>query len=142
MLDVATRNGFVFDTVQMPLNVMDAHFRSFEREVVPVALERDMGILAMKTFGDPHILATGVLTPIEMLHYSLNLPASVVITGIDKPEVLNQAIEAANTFEPLEPERVAQMLAKTEKLALDGKTELYKTSHFFDGTVQNPGWLG
>jgi aryl-alcohol dehydrogenase-like predicted oxidoreductase len=69
MIDVATANGFTFDTVQMPLNVMDAHYESFEKKVIPVALGLDMGILAMKTFGDPHILATKAVDPIDMLHY-------------------------------------------------------------------------
>jgi hypothetical protein len=101
-----------------------------------------MGILAMKTFGDSHILETKAVDPIEMLHYGMNLPTSVVITGIDKPEILDQALRAATTFQPLSDERVAAILAKTADLARDGKTELYKTSHFFDSTVQNPSWLG
>jgi aryl-alcohol dehydrogenase-like predicted oxidoreductase len=142
MIDVATANGFTFDTVQMPLNVMDAHYESFEKKVIPVALGLDMGILAMKTFGDPHILATKAVDPIDMLHYGMNLPTSVVITGIDKPEILDQALRAATTFEPLSDAKVASMLAKTADLARDGKTELYKTSHFYDSTVQNPAWLG
>jgi len=102
----------------------------------------DMGILAMKTFGDGHIVATGAVAPIDMLHYGLNLPTSVVITGIDRPDILDQAIEAATTFRPLEEAMVNALLAKTAGLARDGKTELYKSSHFFDGTVQNPSWLG
>ena len=141
-IEVAKQHGFTFDTVQMPLNVMDAHFRSFEKKVLPVARELDMGILAMKTFGDPHILRTGAVDPIDMLHYGMNLPTSVVITGIDKPEILDQALRAATTFKPLSEEKVAEMLAKTAELARDGRTELYKTSHFFDSTVQNPSWLG
>jgi aryl-alcohol dehydrogenase-like predicted oxidoreductase len=142
MIDVAKRHGFTFDTVQMPLNVMDAHFESFEKKVVPVAQELDMGILAMKTFGDHHILDTKLVDPIEMLHYGMNLPTSVVITGIDKPEILDQALRAATTFRPLSEKRVAEILAKTADLAGGGTTELYKTSHFFDSTVQNPSWLG
>jgi aryl-alcohol dehydrogenase-like predicted oxidoreductase len=142
MIDVATRHGFTFDTVQMPLNVMDAHFESFEKKVLPVARELDMGILAMKTFGDHHILDTKLVDPIDMLHYGMNLPTSVVITGIDKPEILDQALRAATTFQPLSEEKVAEILAKTAELARDGGTELYKTSHFFDSTVQNPSWLG
>jgi aryl-alcohol dehydrogenase-like predicted oxidoreductase len=142
MIEVAKRHGFTFDTVQMPLNVMDAHFESFEKKVIPVARELDMGILAMKTFGDHHILDTKLVDPIEMLHYGMNLPTSVVITGIDKPEILDQALRAATTFEPLSEEKVAEILAKTAELARDGATELYKTSHFFDSTVQNPSWLG
>jgi aryl-alcohol dehydrogenase-like predicted oxidoreductase len=142
MIDVAKRHGFTFDTVQMPLNVMDAHFESFEKKVVPVAQELDMGILAMKTFGDHHILDTKLVDPIDMLHYGMNLPTSVVITGIDKPEILDQALRAATTFQPLSAEKVAELLAKTADAARDGATELYKTSHFFDSTVQNPSWLG
>jgi len=142
MIEVARAHRFTFDTVQMPLNVMDAHFKSFERKVLPVALELDMGILAMKTFGDKFILETGAVSPIDMLHYGLNLPTSVVITGIDKPEILDQAIAAATTFAPLSAEKVAEILAKTAGLAVEGKSELYKTTHFFDSTVQNPSWLG
>jgi uncharacterized protein len=142
MLDVAQKNNFTFDTVQMPLNVMDAHYESFEKRVLPVAQKLDMGILAMKTFGDAHILATGAVAPIDMLHYGLNLPTSVVITGIDRPDILDQAIEAATTFRPLAEPEVNALLAKTADLARDGKTELYKSSHFFDSTVQNPSWLG
>jgi len=142
MIELARRRNFTFDTVQMPLNVMDAHFRSFERMVLPVARELDMGVLAMKTFGDNHILKTGILDPIDMLHYGMNLPTSVVITGIDSPRVLEQAVRAAETFAPMTPERVAALLAKTAPLAREGATELYKTTRFFDSTFQNPSWLG
>jgi hypothetical protein len=96
----------------------------------------------MKTFGDKFILETGAVSPIDMLHYGLNLPTSVVITGIDRPEILDQAIAAATTFSPLPPDKVAEILAKTAGLAVEGKSELYKTTHFFDSTVQNPSWLG
>ncbi len=142
MIDVARAHDFVFDTVQMPLNVMDAHFRSFERDVLPVATELDMGVIAMKTFGDHKILDAGLLDPIDMLHYGMNLPTSVVVTGIDSQAVLDQAIRAAETFEPVPVERVAAWLAKTAPVAADGATELYKTTQFFDSTAQNPHWLG
>lgn len=142
MIDLATRHDFTFDTVQMPLNVFDAHYKSFEKIVLPVAQQLDMGVLAMKTFGDANLLETGVVDPIDMLHYGLNLPTSVVITGIDKPEILDQAISAATTFAPLTPAQVDALLAKTADLARDGSYERYKTSHFFDSTVQNPSWLG
>jgi diketogulonate reductase-like aldo/keto reductase len=141
MIDVAAKHGFTFDTVQMPLNVMDAHYNSFEKHVLPVANKLGMGVLAMKTFGDHSILDTGAVEPIDMLHYGMNLPVSTVVTGIDKMSVLDQAVTAATTFVPLPAERVAAILAKTEKLAADGSTELYKTTHVFDGTVQNPQWL-
>ena len=142
MFDVAERHGFTFDTVQMPLNVMDAHYESFQRTVIPVAQRHGTAILAMKTFGDHHILDTHVLDPIEMLHYSMNLPVASVVTGIDAPHILDQAIVAAQTFRPLSDQEVTAMLAKTAQLAQNGSTELYKTSHTFDGTYQHPEWLG
>jgi hypothetical protein len=125
----------------MPLNVMDAHYDSFEQAVIPVAKRLDMGIIGMKTFGDHHILDTGVVDPISMLHYGMNLPTSTVVTGIDTPDVLAQAVTAATTFRPLDDAQVASILAKTARLAASGSTELYKTSHIFDGTIQNPQWL-
>jgi len=142
MIELAKQHGFTFDTVQMPLNVFDAHYESFEKQVLPVAQSLDMGILAMKTFGDHELLDTGAVDPIDMLHYSMNLPTSVVITGIDKPEILEQAVRAATTFRPLSPEKVAEILAKTTGIARDGSHEFYKTSRFFDSTFQNPSWLG
>ncbi len=100
-----------------------------------------MGIIAMKTFGDHHILDTGAVDPITMLQYGINLPTSTVVTGIDTRAVLEQAVKAATTFEPLSVAQVSAILAKTARLAANGKTELYKTTHVFDGTVQNPQWL-
>jgi aryl-alcohol dehydrogenase-like predicted oxidoreductase len=142
MIDLADKNGFTFDTVQMPLNVFDAHYKSFAAQVIPVAQAHDMGILGMKTFGDANLLETGLVDPIDMLHYGMNLPTSVVITGIDKPEILDQAIKAATTFKPLSDAEVKAILDKTADAARDGKLERYKTSHFFDSTFQNPSWLG
>ena len=142
MIDLATQHGFTFDTVQMPLNIFDAHFSSFEKNVLPVAQKLDMGVLAMKTFGDFNLLEAGVVDPIDMLHYGMNLPTSVVITGIDKPEILDQAITAATTYQPLSEAKVAEILAKSANLARDGAYERYKTSRYFDSTFQNPSWLG
>lgn len=142
MIELAGRHGFTFDTVQMPLNVFDAHYNSFEKNVIPVAQKLDMGILAMKTFGDHNRLETGLVDPIDMLHYGMNLPVSVVITGIDTPEVLDQAVRAAGSFTPLSRAQVDAILAKTAGLARDGAYERYKTSRFFDSTFQNPSWLG
>ncbi len=141
MIDIASKNGFTFDTVQMPLNVMDAHFNSFEKAVIPAARKLDMGIIGMKTFGDHHILDTGAVEPVMMLHYGMNLPITTVVTGIDKPAILDQALTAAATFRPLTEAQVAGVLAKTAGLAANGSTELYKTTHIFDGTIQNPQWL-
>jgi aryl-alcohol dehydrogenase-like predicted oxidoreductase len=142
MLKVAADHGFRFDAVQMPLNVMDAHFRSFAHLVVPELVKQKIGILGMKSMGDGVILKSKTVSPMECLHYALSLPTSVVITGIDKPAILDQAIEAAKTFKPMNREQVAQLLAKTREVAMAGKYELFKTSSHFDSTAKNPDWLG
>jgi len=142
MLETAQKHGFHFDTVQMPVNVMDAHFRSFTKEVMPVAVKQGIGILAMKTFGDHFILDSKTVEPIEALHYGLTQPVSVVITGIDSPAILEQALTAARTFQPLSDTQIASLLSRTQQAASEGKFELFKTTNHFDGTAQNPKWLG
>ncbi|AFE10710.1 oxidoreductase [Corallococcus coralloides DSM 2259] len=142
MLETAKQHGFRFDTVQLPLNVMDAHFNSFEKRVLPVLVKEGIGVLAMKSMGDPFILDSKTVTAPECLRYNLSLPVSVVITGIDSQERLQQALTAARTFKPLTEKDVQALLARTKDAAQDGAYEKYKTSHHFDGTVQNPQWLG
>lgn len=142
MLEVADRHKFQFDTVQMPLNVMDAHFRSFGRLVLPELLKRNIGVLGMKSMGDTTMLKSNVATATECLHYALSLPASVVITGIDKPELLDQALKAARTYKQVTKEQISALLARTAPAAADGKWELFKTSAHFDSTATHPEWLG
>jgi aryl-alcohol dehydrogenase-like predicted oxidoreductase len=142
MLEIAAAHKFRFDTVQMPLNVMDAHFRSFEHQVLPRLIADEIGVLGMKSMGDPFILQSKTVTPIECLHYALNLPTSTVITGIDKMKVLDQAVEAARTFKPMSKEAVAHLLARTAAAAATGRYELFKTESRYDGTAHNPQWLG
>jgi diketogulonate reductase-like aldo/keto reductase len=142
MFEVAEKHGFHFDTVQMPLNVMDAHYDSFEHGVLPVALQHGTGVLGMKTFGDPFIVESKAATPLEMLHYPMSLPVSLQVCGIDSMPIMQQALDAVRSFKPLTGEQRARLLAKTAIVAADGKTERYKVSHHFDGTVQNPQWLG
>ena len=142
MLAMAAKHNFTFDSVQMPLNVMDAHFNSFERKVLPVLLKNDIGVLGMKPMGDHFILDSKTATAVECLHYAMNLPSSVVITGCDSIPILQQALQAARSFKPLDSSVVASLLAKTAKAAEAGQFELYKTSHNFDGTYANPQWLG
>ncbi len=142
MLDTARNHGFHFDTVQMPLNVMDAHFRSFGHEVLPVLVREGIAPLGMKAFGDHAILDSKTVTPIEGLHYCLNLPVAVQITGIDSQAVLDQAFEAARTFKPMSEAQVASLLERTREAAQLGRFELYKTTNNNDGTARNPKWLG
>ncbi len=142
MLEVADQHKFTFDTVQMPLNVMDTHYESFAKIVLPILQEKNIGVLGMKPMGDPFILHSGEVTPIECLRYSLSLPTSVVITGCDSMPILQQALDVAHSFKPLsEAERVS-LLKKTAEAAKSGEFELYKTSHHFDGTYHHPEWLG
>ena len=142
MLEISAKHGFRFDAVQMPLNVMDAHFRSFEHQVLPALVRQRIGVLGMKSMGDQIILKSRVVTPIECLHYAMSLPTSVVITGIESMKILDQALEAVRTFQPMTEEQVKTLLAHTAKAASDGKYELFKTSSQFDGTAHNPSWLG
>jgi predicted aldo/keto reductase-like oxidoreductase len=142
MLETAASHKFRFDTVQMPLNVMDAHYESFEKKVLPVLVADDTGVLGMKSMGDRFILESKVVTPLQCLHYAMNLPVSVVITGCDSMRILEQALDAARSFQPMKPGEIAAILAKTAQAAREGEFELYKTSHNFDGTWRNPQWLG
>ena len=142
MLQTAKDNGFVFDTVQMPLNVMDAHFNSFEKKVIPVAMKSNTGVLGMKSMGSGLILKTGTVTAAECLHYAMNLPISVVITGCQTMEILQQAIDVAASFKPLSAEERAAILSKTAGAGSDGKYERYKSETIYDGTDHNPQWLG
>ena len=141
-LEVAEDYGFTFDTVQMPLNVMDAHYRSFEKLVLPELVKRRIGVLGMKPLANGIILRSGTVSATECLRYALHLPTDVVITGIDSLKVLEQALEVARTFRPLSEGEVTALLAKTADAALRGEYEPFKTSSIFDATAQHPEWLG
>ncbi len=142
MLETGFAHGFTFDTVQMPLNIMDAHYESFEKRVLPILIKHEIGVLGMKPMGDQFILDAKVATPVECLHYAMNLPTSVVITGCDSLAILQQALYAARSFRPMSESQVSDLLTRTAKAAKDGKYEPYKTTHHFDGTYHNPQWLG
>ena len=142
MLEVAKENGFEFDTVQMPLNVMDAHYRSFEKLVLPELVKQNTGVLAMKTLGNRMILESKTATAIECLQYAMNLPVSVVITGCESMEDLEQALEAARMFKPMSDEQVKSLLSKTAQATSRGEFELFKTTSIYDGTASHPEWLG
>jgi uncharacterized protein len=142
MLEVAQKHGFHFDTVQMPVNIMDAHFRSFSQLVVPEAVRQNIGVLGMKCFGDGIILKSGAVEPMDCLRYSLNLPISVLITGIDSKMLLDQAFSAVKSFQPMDEAAVTALIAKSEETAMRGKYELFKTTSHFDTTARHPDWLG
>jgi aryl-alcohol dehydrogenase-like predicted oxidoreductase len=142
MLELAAERKFHFDTCQMPLNVMDAHFRSFSHQVLPKLVEQGIGVLGMKPMGDSHLLKSGAVTALECLHYALTLPTSVVITGCESMDRLDQAVDAVESFRPLTNEQVTKLLARTQPFATSGKYEPFKTTSAFDSTARNPDWLG
>jgi hypothetical protein len=107
-----------------------------------VLVKEGIGVLGMKPLGSGAILRSQAVTPIEALHYALNLPTSVVITGIDSPRILDQALEAVRTFKPMTEEEVALLLARTARDAASGHYEQFKTSAIFDATARHPEWLG
>ena len=142
MLETADAHHFHFDAVQMPLNVMDAHYNSFGKKVLPVLLKKEISVLGMKPMGAGIILRSKTVEPMECLHYAMSLPTSVVITGCDSVTLVEQAVTAAKTFLPMSETQVAALLAKTKDAAKNGEFEGYKTTTNFDGTTHNPQWLG
>ena len=141
-LEVAGEYGIKLDTAQMPVNVMDYHYRSFTKHVIPELNKRKMGILAMKSMANGIILKSKTATPIECLHFSMSQPVSVVICGIDSPKILDQAFEAVRTFQDIKKKDIDAILKKTKPEAMRGKYEPFKTSSIFDGTAQHPDWIG
>jgi predicted aldo/keto reductase-like oxidoreductase len=141
MLDTAKKHGFRFDTVQMPLNVMDAHYKSFQHRVLPELVAQRIGVLGMKSMGSGDILKSNLVTPVECLHYALSLPTSVVINGIDKMEYLDQAFVATGSFKPMSQPEIDSLLARTAGAAETGKFERFKTTEHYDSTAQHPDYL-
>jgi aryl-alcohol dehydrogenase-like predicted oxidoreductase len=142
MLEVAAQHNFRFDAAQMPLNLLDAHFRSFAHLVLPKLIDVGAGVLGMKPMAFGNIPKQGFATGIECLHYALNLPTSVVINGCDTMERLEQALEAVRTFKPFTAAQLSALLEKTKQPAMTGKYEPFKTSQQFDGTAQHTEWMG
>jgi predicted aldo/keto reductase-like oxidoreductase len=142
MLETAAAHQFHFDAVQMPLNAMDAHYESFGQKVLPVLVKNEIGVLGMKPMGAGLLLRSNTLSPVECLHFAMNLPTSVVITGCESLANVQQALDAARSFKPFTAAETAAMLARTEQAARNGQFEGYKTTNNFDGTIHNPQWLG
>ncbi|HZX43835.1 MAG TPA: aldo/keto reductase [Myxococcaceae bacterium] len=142
MLEVARAHGVRFDAVQMPINPLDWSFKSFQRLVVPELVKQGIAVLGMKPMADGHALRSGAVTAVECLHYALSMPTSVVITGCERMEILDQAIQAARSFRPLGEAALGDIRKRTAAVAADGRYEPFKVTHQYDGTVQNPQWLG
>lgn len=140
------QRGFDWDTVQMPLNVFDYHFRSYQKSVLPMALERNMGVIAMKTKGgSPGVLPeTGAVTHDECLRYAMSLPVSTVCSGMDSMEVLERNLAAAKSFTSMTENEMEALRERVKPDAAKGLHEVYKTSWHRDqipvpaGEDQNP----
>jgi aryl-alcohol dehydrogenase-like predicted oxidoreductase len=141
-LEVAASRNVRFDAVQMPLNVMDAHFRSFAKQVLPVLIRDQIGVLGMKPLASGAVLQSNTVTAIQCLQYALNLPTSTVITGMENKRDLDQALQAVRTFKPMDEPTAAALLARTASAAASGKFEGFKTDTTFDATARNLHWLG
>jgi len=144
MLSVADKHGFHFDAVLHPINVMDAHFRSFGKLVYPELVKRNIGTLSMKPFGDTVILKSKTASPMECLQYALYVnKTGTVITGIDNQQVLDQAFEAVSTLGQVTPQQITAILGRTAKAAESGEYELFKTSaHLTARRFMPTGWRG
>lgn len=121
---------FEWDTIQMPLNILDAHFRSFEKNVLPEAVKRNLGIIGMKPLAFHEALQ--VASAVECLHYAMSLPTSVVITGCETMERVEQALKAGRTFKPLDAAQIAALLERSKELGSSGKGEPFKLTTNFD----------
>jgi predicted aldo/keto reductase-like oxidoreductase len=142
MIETADKHGFTFDTVQMPVNALDEHYDSFGQKVIPVAQKHGMAVLGMKPLANGAILKTKTVTGAEALHYAMSVPVTVTITGCDSIPVLQQALGVARNFRPLDQQQKIALLKKTAPAGDAGKFEAYKSSTIYDGTVNNPQWLG
>jgi predicted aldo/keto reductase-like oxidoreductase len=142
MLDLAAAHNFKLDAVLMPINVMDAHYRSFQHKVMPTLISKNIGVLSMKPMGDGIILQSNAVSATECLHYVMSVSPGTVITGIDSIPILNQALQVVRSFKPMSRSEISALLARTAKFAENGKFELFKTSEHFDSTAKHPEWLG
>ncbi len=142
MIATADKNHFRFDSVQMPVNALDEHFNSFGQRVIPEARKRGMAIIGMKPLSNGAILKTNTVTAPEALHYAMSVPVTVTITGCQSMANLEQALGVAKNFQPLSVQQKLAILEKTAPVSEAGKFEAYKSSHIYDGTYNNPQWLG
>jgi aryl-alcohol dehydrogenase-like predicted oxidoreductase len=124
---------FPWDAVQLPLNVLDAHWRSFEQEILPLLVERGIAPIAMKSFADGHLFKSGLdVTAQEALRYVMSLPVATVVSGIDSMEVLEQNVAVAHSFTPMTEEERAALLARTAPVSQGGDYEPFKTTRDFE----------
>lgn len=133
----ALGKDFAWETSQMPNNVMDAHFRSFRNDVMPVCLKKRIGVIGMKGLGgrDGILLGKEGLTYEECLRYCFSQPITTQVVGMTSVEQLRKNIAVARNFKPLTGEESSSLLARVKEVASDGRFELFKTNNDFDGDL-------
>jgi uncharacterized protein len=130
------RYDYPFDSCQMPLNVLDGTFRSFEQQVLPELNRRGIAALGMKSMcGDGGPVKKRFVTPAEALRYAMSLPVTATVSGIDSLKVLRQNLRIARNFLPMSSEEMQELRSRCAHWAADGRLELYKTSKAFDGPI-------
>lgn len=142
MLEIGFKNQFTFDAVQLPLNVMDPHFESFEKNVLPVLEKHNIGAIAMKPFASGQILNSKTASPTECLRYVMSLPIDVMVTGCDSYTILDQALRVARNLQIMTETERSTLLDRTKNAGQNGKFEPYKISKQHDSTSFNLQWLG
>jgi aryl-alcohol dehydrogenase-like predicted oxidoreductase len=142
LLDLGAKVGLKFDAVQLPLNPLDYHFRSFERDVLPQLLQQGIAPLGMKALSHGLLLKTGIITAEECLRYVLSLPVATLITGVESEPILQQAFKVGQNFQPFSEQEISELRGRMAKFAKMGKYELFKTSSHFDATAKHVDWLG
>jgi len=125
--------GFDWDTCQLPINVVDYHFRSFQRLVLPLLLERKMGVIGMKSLGgDAQLVHDAGLTPQQCRRYALSQPISTLVAGIESEENLDQDLAIVDSFVPLAEQEQQELREQVRQVAGDGRLEWYKTTQYYD----------
>lgn len=117
---------FSWDAVQLPTNLLDAHYRSFSREILPLLTARGIGIIGMKSLAGGEILQAGVSAR-EAITYALSLPVSTLVIGIDSLELLAENLKVVRSWVPLTEEERRHLLERVAPWAGDGRLEHYKT---------------
>lgn len=127
--------GFAWDAVAMPLNPLDATFRSFEKQVLPEVIRRGANVIGTKPLAGGAIPGTRAVKPEEALRYSLSLPTSTVVCGMDSPAVLRKNVKLAAAFQPFHAGEMDAIRQRAKQVAGDGRYERYKTTLDYDGAA-------
>ena len=106
--------GIRFDVMQMPVNPLDYHQQSFTREVLPLLVERGIGVIAMKTSADGALFREGLATIDECQRYVWSLPVSIAVVGMERPELVRENAQRARAFTAMPAEEMAALRARLE----------------------------